>query len=109
MESIQEFTLYEGPLESYYALEMPKEMSLEVSRNAYVLSAMALHNGSSFAVKVYAQSDPEKICTTKRVAVVKAGAVPNDVGWKFLNSFVVESGKGKTHQEEAYHAYVRIM
>ena len=109
MQSIKEFILHSGLLNSYHAKPLPQKFSLSVSKNGRVLSVVALHNGSSFAVKAFAQIDDDETPITKEVGLVKDGELPEGVGWNFLNSFVLGSGTGPDHQEEAYHAYVKIL
>ena len=105
MRLIQEYLLYEGPIESYHELHIPQVTKLKLSRHSSVLSVLTHKIETIFRIKAYVEELIDGESAIKMIALVTTNLPENDdVGWKFLNSLVIPDSR----PIQVYHAYVKI-
>ena len=108
MKIIKSYLLYDGYIKSYYDLCIPEITKLSLPKNSQVLSVLATQTASRVAVYAYVEEVLDGDNAIKIIALVTANLPKDDdLGWRFLNSFVLTLGKDSS-APAVYHAYVKI-
>jgi hypothetical protein len=105
MISINAYILYTSCKASYYPLRIPKKVEILVSANSRIISVLPNSAQGEFEIIAYAEEESSSVKLTKEIALVTEALPGDGVGWRFLNSFVVQLSSIET---KVVHAYAKI-
>lgn len=105
---VEEHVLFTVLKDSYYAVDIPNCVQLDLPVGCKMLSVLVRDVGQEFSVCLYTEEDTENALSAREVIAVRTGEEfpkNKDYGWTLLNSVVIPSDS----DSEVYHIYVKVV